>query len=419
MPSNQDNGTASRRSCRQKTLSKKLEEAQKNGAYIPGFSSSPVQTTPHVVGSAHLTTPQSAATPSPTTPPTSTAQSIGLGSAPAHPSITAPHGFESPPTPFLVTRPVGTAATLSSRQKATFEMGRGGVHRARYAVGKTGARKPAKKPVTKKTAPTDDALVEPPPPVLAPDSTVIPDLSAKEFFIYQWPYPPPSDFANLSDANRRWKEKTDKEAEGLGEEGDDDWADFAGDPDLYANEPKSSSLSPEVQRARAIASNFVARSKRAYREGLSWDEFEADERSADSLAAAKQEKDMAKQTTLFREGLRNDVRLAIFDAIKKRLRAEVWLETEDDEGSKAKGKQKQDSAVSTPIRPSTPTAIADAIQNAPELAGPSECTTSAWRTSKGGRQAISIWHGEEQGGEGEQESEDEVDLDSYSRELPF
>ena len=146
------------------------------------------------------------------------------------------------------------------------------------------------------------------------------------FRIYSWPYPPPKSFPTTSERHREWKRKQDalEESEEFEDiEIADDWANFCGKWYIYG--PHQGDME------RCIARTFVDRAKRAFRMGAPWSTFADGELAIDSLAEAKAEKDPEKRKLLIEWGLDNQLRLAVFVAIRKRLCTEIWLEEFSDQ----------------------------------------------------------------------------------------
>lgn len=212
--------------------------------------------------------------------------------------------------------------------------------------------------------------------------------------------------------HQTFKEEADKTQNQLNGvelgDGAEDWGDFVGDLDLYES---------ESARARAIASNIVYRAKHAYREDSSWSEFERDERAANTPAAAKRGPNPAKRRMISHTSLRNDVRLAVFDAIRLRLRAEIWLEYEEmGKGTDPASRERQDSAATTPAPAPIEVLAVDGMvdQTAIET---EEHLTKGWKIGSGGWRPIPVWKDAPQGNA--EHSDDEVDLSGHRRWLTF
>ncbi|KXT14439.1 hypothetical protein AC579_8372 [Pseudocercospora musae] len=144
-------------------------------------------------------------------------------------------------------------------------------------------------------------------------------FSAATLVIYTWPPPnPPRSFLNLSESNRRWKNRKDEEERMTDfDDGADDWEGYDGDANLYDG--------PEGL-VSAIASTFVKRAKRAFWKGHSWADFEAAELGFDLKEAVEATDDELERRFREFEPLSNDLRLDVFDQIKERLCNEIWLE---------------------------------------------------------------------------------------------
>ncbi|KAF7189048.1 hypothetical protein HII31_09470 [Pseudocercospora fuligena] len=190
-------------------------------------------------------------------------------------------------------------------------------HPSRHSSNKTPASATTTAKAPKKARPSVMAPPKQPkrqelPPRTAP-------FSAATLVIYTWPPPhPPRSFLNLSESNRRWKNRKD-EAEQMTDfdDGADDWEGYDGDADLYGG--------PEGL-VSAIASTFVKRAKRAFWKGHSWADFEAAELSFDLKEAVEATDDELERRFREFEPLSNDLRLGVFDQIKERLCNEIWLE---------------------------------------------------------------------------------------------
>ncbi|KAK4506123.1 hypothetical protein PRZ48_004088 [Zasmidium cellare] len=155
--------------------------------------------------------------------------------------------------------------------------------------------------------------------VAAPDSATSPAFAANSFLLNGWPRELPED---LDELHSKWEDRKDQATtadiiETYGDDGADDWDDFAGNPDLY---PEDGDLE------RAVGSTFVNRAKRAFRGNKSWEQFEADEVAINSMRVAMVEHDPARHKILLRECLNNDLRLKIFNQLKRQLCADIWKE---------------------------------------------------------------------------------------------
>lgn len=207
----------------------------------------------------------------------------------------------------------------------------------------------------------------------APDGTVIPSFAPELFVIYHWPAPKPAkkDFPQLSQSHRNWKKKQDQ-LEGRvdqfldGPYDADDWTDFAGNPLLYDGDALAT-------REYSIGRTFVNRAKRAFRRGWTWEMFEKDEEAIDSLKAANIETNADRRALLLEEHLDNDLRLAVFDALKERLCNEIWLEKYIPNEASLPQDSKANSRSATPS------------QAAPPANGhPEERTVEKWETTASG-----------------------------------
>lgn len=128
-----------------------------------------------------------------------------------------------------------------------------------------------------------------------------PFVTAREYPIYFWPHPRPTDFTALHDSQREWKRRADvwdEEHDIL--DGAEDWYIF-----------------DDTADQRVIASNFVIRAKRAFRKGGSWDDYVAEEMKAYNEVEARK---------LSRVFLSNDLRIKVWDSLKHRLCEEIWSE---------------------------------------------------------------------------------------------
>ena len=103
-------------------------------------------------------------------------------------------------------------------------------------------------------------------------------LQFSRLAIYLWDRPLPTNFLNLSDSQKTWKQRQDAlEQESDTDDGADDWHEFSGVRTDYGR--LSSNAFP---MERCIASTFVNRAKRAFRAGQSWQQFENSELAIDS-----------------------------------------------------------------------------------------------------------------------------------------
>ncbi len=153
-------------------------------------------------------------------------------------------------------------------------------------------------------------------------TTPIPTFTPQEFIIYYWQFPTPKNFLKLSDSRKNWKRKIDEqEKTQYIDDGCDDWYEFCGNRASYPAKDRNG-----FAMEFAVASSFLKRAKRAFWAGQSWTAFEFQERIIDSEMQAKQDLDPKRQALLLEEALDNKLRLAIFDALKRRLCEEIWLE---------------------------------------------------------------------------------------------
>ena len=123
------------------------------------------------------------------------------------------------------------------------------------------------------------------------------------FTIYDWQYPQPKSFTDLPESRKAWKRKIDEKEKAADiDDGADDWDNFDGDIDKYC-----------------VASAFLKRAKRAFWAGKTWEDFEEQERNINSEGDGN-------STIAPEEQLSNKFRLQVFDALKRRLCEEIWLE---------------------------------------------------------------------------------------------
>ena len=156
--------------------------------------------------------------------------------------------------------------------------------------------------------------------VRAPDGSIIPSFSPNTFMIYDWPPPKPKSFSNLSTGHAAWKKLVDQqERNWQTDDGADDWHDFAGRPENY---PYTNEF---FDREHCIAQTFVARAKRAFGACQPWEDFEKAEFAIDLKAGAKSETNLTNGHIGKAEGLDNELRIAVFNQLKKRLCNEIWL----------------------------------------------------------------------------------------------
>jgi hypothetical protein len=144
-------------------------------------------------------------------------------------------------------------------------------------------------------------------------------LQPGKLMIYDWDYPIPKDFLNLSKDLKAAKARVDVfEGENDRDPELDDWHEFCGlEADLF---PGSLPLKS------SIGLNFTSRAKRAYRAGRSWTSFELEERAIDSRAGARALIDPVQRDIALSSSLSNTLRLYVFEEIKVRLCHEIWLQ---------------------------------------------------------------------------------------------
>ncbi|KAF2161127.1 hypothetical protein M409DRAFT_59390 [Zasmidium cellare ATCC 36951] len=152
--------------------------------------------------------------------------------------------------------------------------------------------------------------------VATPDIATSPAFAANSFMLDGWPRTLPEDVVEL---HAKWGDRKDHATtadiiETYGDDGADDWDDFAGNPNLY---PKPGDLE------RAVGST-LNRAKSAFRANKSWEQFEADEEALSSMRMAMLEHDPERHKILLRECLNNDLRLKVFNQLKERLCTEIW-----------------------------------------------------------------------------------------------
>ena len=153
------------------------------------------------------------------------------------------------------------------------------------------------------------------------NSPRMPAFSAAQFQIYNWRRPRPTSFANLSEERKAEKRRFDEQGKSTDiDDGSDDWYEYSGVREDYTSRDDGFAME------HSIACTFMHRAKRAFWAGKSWVDFEFKERVIDSEAGARSEKDERKRALLLEHALDNDLRLAVFDAVKKRLCEEIWLE---------------------------------------------------------------------------------------------
>lgn len=178
-------------------------------------------------------------------------------------------------------------------------------------------------------------------------------LQPAKLRVYNWEYPIPTDFLNLSEELKAAKARVDaEEGENDLDPELDDWHDFCGlESDLFA----------DLSLKFSVGLNFVSRAKRAYRAGRTWTSFELEELAIDSRAGARALKDPRQREIALSSSLSNTLRLYVFEQIKVRLCHEIWLQPypEDDVASM------RDSAIGTAAptpAPSDKTALEVAVQ---------------------------------------------------------
>lgn len=154
------------------------------------------------------------------------------------------------------------------------------------------------------------------------DSMTIPAFSPDTLRIYPWQPPYPTRFTALTDDRKNEKRKLDEAGrrEDIND-GADEWSEFCGDRSCYLANDHRGGFAMEY----CIASTFVHRAKRAYWSGKSWEEFEFDERTIDSEQQARTETNVDKRAVLLATALDNRLRIAVFEVLKGRLCAEIWL----------------------------------------------------------------------------------------------
>ena len=216
----------------------------------------------------------------------------------------------------------------------------------------------------------------------------LPIFAPERFAIYSWPYPRPKNFLALSESQKAWKRDVDKHKSLQDiDDGCDDWYEFSGDRATYRLKTnRGDGLTMEC----CIASTFVNRAKRAFRGGKTWQDFEFEERTIDSEAHAREELDSRRRQVLESQALDNNLRLAVFDALKRRLREEIWLEPSSDAlGSVRLPLPKNDSKMPTPD--STTAQVDQPIF--PPIAAQADDGIRGWSYDKYGR--LQPLHGDE------------------------
>ena len=153
----------------------------------------------------------------------------------------------------------------------------------------------------------------------------LPVFEWPRFCIYMWQPPRPKDFLNLPESRKACKRRTDDQEKSRDiDDGSDDWYEFSGIREDY-NRLNDASIG-EFRMEHVIAGTFVKRAKRAFWAGKNWEEFEFQERTTNTEAQARAERDPKRRKLLMECMLDNSLRLAIFDRLKKRLCEEIWLE---------------------------------------------------------------------------------------------
>lgn len=134
--------------------------------------------------------------------------------------------------------------------------------------------------------------------------------------IYFWEYPYPRDFLRLSKRRKAWKDDVDARESVDDDDSLDNWEHFVGKASLY--DDRALEL--------VVARTLIRRGKRAYRSGISWQDFEAEEITIDSTSVARGESTLKKRRLAMSMALDDKTRLAVFDAMKVRLCHEIWLQ---------------------------------------------------------------------------------------------
>ncbi|KAK5109622.1 hypothetical protein LTR62_006859 [Meristemomyces frigidus] len=154
------------------------------------------------------------------------------------------------------------------------------------------------------TGPVAPPLTPPPAPkrwkCKLKDHLDLPSFDDDSFSIYFWQFPPPRDYTNLRPYHQSWKIKQDQEdAEDEIMNDSLEWADQSLFPLDYGS---------SRNMYHALARGYVNRAKRAFRSGMSWEQFVRDETSLTDEEAA--------------DGC--ELRLAILERIAERLCNEIW-----------------------------------------------------------------------------------------------
>lgn len=162
----------------------------------------------------------------------------------------------------------------------------------------------------------------------ARNGMILPSFSPENFLIGRW-NPPAMDFSsfpNISAGRRAEKARRDDLDRRIHvDDGSDDWYAFEGRVASYT-EPWGKD---NGQMARAIASNFMNRAKVAHWASRKWADFEDDELTIRTQAAAHAEPDPVKRMELLADSLCEVSRLEVFELIKERLCNEIFLEVYD------------------------------------------------------------------------------------------
>ncbi|PPJ58877.1 hypothetical protein CBER1_04462 [Cercospora berteroae] len=165
-------------------------------------------------------------------------------------------------------------------------------------------------------------------PRRARNGMLLPSFSPENLLIGRW-NPPAMDFSSFPDisgARRAEKARRDEvDRRAYVDDGSDDWYGFEGRVASYT-EPWGKD---NGQMARAIASNFMNRAKVAHWASRKWADFEDDELTIRTQAAAHAEPDPVKRMELLADSLCEVSRLEVFELIKERLCNEIFLEVYD------------------------------------------------------------------------------------------
>ncbi|QIX00634.1 hypothetical protein AMS68_006151 [Peltaster fructicola] len=146
-------------------------------------------------------------------------------------------------------------------------------------------------------------------------------LSRLHLRIYDWPGPTPLGIDTVYHWHRTWKDEQDvREALVDHDEDLDDWFVKSGNAAAY------STTAPVFTLQYSIARSFIARAKRAYRRGTTWEDFEDNELAIDSMSQAREVQNPYLRAIHTKEAVDNDLRLKIFYRIRHRLCVEIWLQ---------------------------------------------------------------------------------------------